>query len=274
VSGLQILTAAKRFAEPRGVKIAILGRPGVGKTSLLRTVSQQTLAEILFLEAEAGDLSVADLVLASVHPRAWPDFRDIACALGGPNPAFAASAAYSQAHYQSVMANADLAGLASYRILFVDSVSEASRRCRVWAEQQPEAVSDRGRKDLRAVYGLVAREMIGWLQQLQHMRSRTVIFIAVLEKVVDDFGVATWRPQIEGQRTGNVMPAIVDEFLVLEFLDFGDGKPTRALVCTEPNAWKLPAKDRSGKLDQVEPPDLDALLAKLSSPSSTQGEAP
>jgi hypothetical protein len=273
MTGLHVLTATERLLEERGAKIAILGRPGVGKTYLLRTVSQQTLAETLFLEAEAGDLCVADLALASIRPRTWTDFRDIACALGGPNPAFAATAAYSEAHYQSVVANADLAGLASCKTLFVDSVSEASRRCRTWAEQQPEAFSERGRKDLRAVYGLVAREMIGWLQQLQHMRSRVVIFIAVLEKVVDDFGGVTWRPQIEGKRTGNVMPAIVDEFLVLEFLDFGDGKPTRALVCTEPNPWNFPAKDRSGKLDQVEPPDLGALLAKLSSPSSTQGEA-
>ena len=171
------------------------------------------------------------------------------------------------------MANADLAGLASYKTLFVDSISEASRRCRVWAEQQPEAFNERGRKNLLGVYGLVAREMIAWLQQLQHARNRTVIFIAVLEKVVDDFNITTWRPQIEGQRTGNVLPAIVDEFLVLEFLDFGDGAPVRALVCTEPNPWKLPAKDRSGKLAQVEPPDLGALLAKLSSSSSTQGEA-
>jgi ABC-type branched-subunit amino acid transport system ATPase component len=42
MNALRIHTAAERLAEPRGVKIAILGRPGVGKTSLLRTVSQQT----------------------------------------------------------------------------------------------------------------------------------------------------------------------------------------------------------------------------------------
>jgi hypothetical protein len=265
---MRVFGVQERLAEARGAKIAVLGRPGVGKTYLLRTVSQQTLAETLFLEAEAGDLCVADLAVASIRPPAWPDFRDAACALGGPNPAFAAGAPYSEAHYQSVMANADLAGLASYKTLFVDSVSEASRRCRVWAEQQPEAFSERGRKDLRAVYGLVAREMIGWLQQLQHMRSRVVIFIAVLEKVVDDFQAVTWRPQLEGRRTGAVMPAIVDEVLTLEWLDFGDHKPVRAFVCTEPNPWGLPGKDRSGKLDQVEPPDLGRLLLKL----TTKGE--
>lgn len=267
-----ILTAADRGAEERGAKIAIFGRPGVGKTYLLRTVSPQMLAETLFLDAEAGDLCVADLPVASIRPQTWPDFRDIACVLGGPNPALAPSSPYSKAHYEHVVANPDLAGLISFTTLFVDSLSEASRRCRVWAEQQPEAYNDRGKKDLRAVYGLVAREMISWLQQLQHMRSRNVIFVAVLEKVVDDFNVASWVPQIEGRRTAAVLPGIVDEVLTLDFLDFGDRKPVRALVCREPNPWGFPAKDRSGKLDQVEPPDLAKLLAKLTPAQPLKGD--
>jgi hypothetical protein len=269
-----ILTAAERLAEPRGPKIAILGRPGVGKTFLLRSVSPDTLAKTLFVDAEAGDLCVADLSVASIRPETWPDFRDVACVLGGPDKARAPSAAYSEAHHQAVTANADLAGLASYTTLFVDSLSEASRRCRMWAETQPDSFNDRGKRDLRGTYGLVAREMIAWLQQLQRMRSRNVIFVCVLEKAVDDFGVATWRPQIEGQRTGAVMPAIVDEVLTLEFLDFGDHKPLRAFVCREPNPWNLPSKDRSGRLDVTEPPDLGRLLVKLTPPrSSDRGES-
>jgi AAA domain len=263
MSGPPILTANERLAEARGAKIAIIGRPGVGKTYLLRTLGPQALAETLFVDVEAGDLSVADVEVASIRPATWPDLRDIACVIGGPNPARASTAAYSEAHYQSLLADPGLASLARYMTLFIDSLSEASRRCLMWAEQQPESFTDRGKKDLRGTYGLVAREMVAWLQQLQHVRSRTVIFVAVLEKAVDDFGVATWRPQIEGQKTANVMPAIVDELLTLEFVDFGDQKPVRALVCTEPNAWGLPAKDRSGLLDQVEPPDLQNLLIKL-----------
>jgi AAA domain len=265
---VKLLTAAERLAEPRGAKIVILGRPGVGKTYLLRTLAPQTLATTLFLDAEAGDLCVADLAVASIRPQTWPDFRDVACVLGGPNPALASSAAYSEAHYQSVMANPSLAGLMSYTTLFIDSLSEAARRCLTWALQQPESFTERGKRDLRGTYGLVARELIGFLQRLQHMRSRNVIFVAVLEKIVDDFNVPTWRPQIEGQRTSAVLPAIVDEVLILEFVDFGDGKPVRALVCTEPNHLGLAVKDRSGRLDQFEPPDLERLLTKLAFPKA------
>jgi hypothetical protein len=37
----------------------------------------------------------------------------------------------------------------------------------------------------------------------------------------------------------------------------------RRLVCTAGNPWGLPAKDRSGRLEVTEPPDLAALLAKI-----------
>ncbi len=227
----------------------------------------------MFVDIEAGDLSVAGLPVASVRPQTWPDLRNVACVLSGPDPAVAPGAPYSQTHHEAVMADGNLARLASFQILFVDSLSEASRRCLAWALQQPEALSERGKRDLRAAFGLLARELISWLQRLQHMRARTVIFVAVLEKATDDFNTPVWRPQIEGQRTANVLPAIVDEVLTLEFIDFGDHKPVRALVCTEPNPWNFPAKDRSGKLDQIEEPNLETLLAKLTPAPVPQQQA-
>src|SRR5262249_35876249 len=42
-----------------------------------------------------------------------------------------------------------------------------------------------------------ARGMVGWLNQLQHARERTVIFVAVLEKNTDELNISTWQPQIE-----------------------------------------------------------------------------
>ena len=37
----------------------------------------------------------------------------------------------------------------------------------------------------------------------------------------------------------------------------------RRLVCKAGNPYGLPAKDRSGRLDMTEPPDLGRLLAKI-----------
>ena len=78
----------------------------------------------------------------------------------------------------------------------------AGRLCFRHAEQQPEAYSDRGKKDLRGAYGLHAREMIGWLMQLQRARATNVILVAILEKIVDEFNRPEWSIQLEGSKTG------------------------------------------------------------------------
>jgi energy-coupling factor transporter ATP-binding protein EcfA2 len=263
---MKIITADQRLAEKSGAKILIVGPSGVGKTSLLRTLSAKALASTLFVDIEAGDIAVSDLSVATVRPRRWEECRDLACALGGFNPALPATATYSEAHFNEVMKNSELAQLAAYQTLFVDSLTAAARLSFAWAEQQPEAFTDRGRKDLRAIYGVHARTLLGWLSQLQHARGRSVVFVAVLEKNVDDFNIATWQPQIEGGKTGRELPAIVDEIVTMTWVDFGDRKPVRAFVCTNPNPWGYPAKDRSGRLEQLEPPNLGALIEKLTRP--------
>ena len=105
--------------------------------------------------------------------------------------------------------------------------------------------------------------MVLWLNQLQHARAKHVVFVGILERVVDDLNVATWQLQAEGAKTGRELPGIVDQIITYQFLDFGDGKPPmRGFVCS-PNGWGYPAKDRSGRLDQIEEPDLGKLLSKL-----------
>jgi hypothetical protein len=260
---MKIITADQRLAEKGGAKVLIVGPSGVGKTSLLRTLSAEQLATTLFVDIEAGDIAVAELPVASVRPRTWIECRDLACVLGGFNPALPANVAYSEAHFNEVAKNLELAQLTRYQILFIDSLTAAGRLCFTWAEQQPESFTDRGRKDLRATYGLHARSMLGWLNQLQHARGRSVVFVAVLEKNVDDLNIATWQPQIEGSKTGRELPAIVDGIVTMTWIDFGDRKPVRAFVSTNPNPWGYPAKDRSGRLEQIEPPNLGALLTKL-----------
>jgi len=263
---MKIITADQRLVEKSGAKILIVGPSGVGKTSLLRTMPSAMLTSTLFVDIEAGDIAVADLPVASVRPRTWFECRDLACVLGGFNPALPANVAYSEAHWNEATKNPELAQLTGYQILFVDSLTAAGRLCFTWAEQQPEAFTDRGRKDLRAVYGLHARSMLGWLNQLQHARGRTVILVAVLEKHTDEANISTWQPQIEGSKTGRELPAVVDEIITMNWIDFGDRKPVRAFVCTNPNPWGYPAKDRSGRLEQFEPPNLGALIGKLTGP--------
>jgi hypothetical protein len=236
-----------------------MGPPGVGKTSLVRHLDPDST---LFIDVEAGTLSIADVGINMMRPQSWVECRDLAVRVAGVDSAAASHAPYSAQHLE--MVGGPLANIDRYKTIFIDSITAVSRLSLRWAETQPEAVSEKsGKKDVRGAYGLHARELLQWLQHWQHAHSMNVILIAVLELRVDEFGQREWRPQIEGAKTAREVGAIVDEVLTMQWIDFGNGKPVRAFVCTQPNQWNYPSKDRSGKLDQFEEPHLARLITKL-----------
>jgi len=267
---MRIIGADERLNEPRGVKILLIGPTGVGKTSQLHTFLDPS--RVLFLDGEAGDLSVQDVPVDTIRIDDWQTARNIAVRIGGPNPSFAPTSCYSEAHFKAV--GGALENLERYDLIFVDSITAISRLSFRSAEQQPEARSERtGAKDLRSIYGLHAREMLMWLHQLQHVRGKHVIFVGILEKITDDFGrFVEFRLQMEGAKVPREIGAIVDEVVVMEFLDFGDHKLTRSFVCKSPNPWGFPAKDRSGRLAETEPPDLGKLITKILNRVSPAGK--
>jgi AAA domain len=265
---MKLLTAAERQVEQRGVSLLLVGPTGVGKTSQVKTLESR-FASTLLVDIEAGILPVRHLPIGSVPVKTMREFMDLACARGGANPALSSSSAFSQAHYEKVTADPELMRFAEFDTLVVDSLTALSRLCLTHCEQLPEGLTDRGRKDTRAIYGLHARTMLGTLNHLQHAPGLTVVLVAILERVTEAFNVATWQPQLEGAKTGRELPGIVDEVVTMTWVDFGDGKPpARAFVCTSPNPWGYPGKDRSGRLDQLEPPNLGELLKKIA-PSAT-----
>jgi hypothetical protein len=257
---MQIISADERLREIRGAKILLQGPTGIGKTWQARTLDPE---QTLFIDCEAGDLSILDWPASTLRIDNWPDVQDLGCRIGGPNKSFPATAAYSPAHFEAI--GGYLENLDQYQNIFVDSLTQISRLSFRYAEQQPESFSERtGRKDLRSTYGLHGREMILWLNQLQHARAKNVIFVGILERVVDELKHVEWQLQAEGSKTSRELPGIIDEIITYQFLDFGDGKPPmRGFVCSNPNPWGYPAKDRSGRLEVIEEPDLGKLLRKL-----------
>jgi len=272
---LRIVTADERLSAANNkTSAAIFGPPGAGKTSLLKTLPPK---ETICLDLEAGMKSVQDWPGDSIPIRTFTDALDIGCLAGGINPAADPNGFFSEGHYQHLaQAYPDLVRLlAGKSIVFVDSITDLTRQAMAWAKTRPESFSEKtGRPDARAAYGSLAREVIGLLKHLQHAQGRTVIFVGILEKVTDEFNRTTWQPQMEGGKAGRELPGIVDQVISMSLFEpEGDGwrheperADTRRLVCRAGNPYGLPAKDRSGRLDITEPPDLGALLAKINSP--------
>ncbi|MDA0962518.1 MAG: hypothetical protein O2898_06335, partial [Proteobacteria bacterium] len=59
-----------------------------------------------------------------------------------------------------------------------------------------------------------------------------------------------------------------DQVVTMADIPDADGKLQRAFVCQTLNQWGFPAKDRSGRLDLVEPPHLGRLMEKIQRPSA------
>lgn len=268
---LPIISADQRLAEKRGIKGCIFGKSGIGKTSLLWTLDAPST---LFFDLEAGDLAIEGWRGDSIRPKTWPECRDFAVFIGGPNPALRDDQVYSQSHYDSVCERfGDPAELERYETIFIDSITVAGRLCFQWCKGQPQAFSERsGKPDMRGAYGLHGQEMIAWLTHLQHTRNKNIWFVGILDERIDDYNRKLFTPQIDGSKTGLELPGIVDQVIAMAELKDEDGNPFRAFINHTLNQWGYPAKDRSGRLDAIEEPHLGRLMTKIKSPAAPAPE--
>jgi len=262
---LPIITADQRMAETRGIKGVIFGPSGIGKTTLLWTLTATTT---LFMDLEAGDLAIEGLAIDAIRPRTWKECRDFAVFIGGPNPALRGEQTYSQAHYDEVCGRfGDPAVLGKYDTVFIDSITVAGRLCFQWCRGQSEAMSEKtGKPDVRGAYGLHGREMIAWLTHLQHTRGKNIWFVGILDQKLDDFNRKIFMPQIDGAKTGLELPGIVDQVITMIDVPDANGQPQRTFVCQTLNPFGYPAKDRSGRLEMLEVPHLGKLMDKIHGP--------
>jgi hypothetical protein len=177
-----------------------------------------------------------------------------------------ANSAYSQAHFDKV---SGLIDVSRYDTFVFDSISQVGRESYRYAEAHPESPPRSGAKDTRALYGQHARQLLNGLQQAQRgAPNKVIVMTAVLERVADDSGRAEWRVQCEGDKVNRELASIVDQIVVMNWVTFSDAKrPTRAFIASSPNGFGFPSKDRSGRLDEIEEPNLGKLIRKLLDPA-------
>jgi phage nucleotide-binding protein len=207
-----------------GVKVLVYGQAGAGKTSLIKTLPQP-----IVLSAEGGLLSIQDADLPFIEISDMETLREA---------------------YTWLTQSDEAKGFQSVAL---DSISEIAE---VVLNAEKKAT-----KDPRQAYGAMQEQMADIIRAFRDLPGRHVYMSAKLEKTQDEMGRVLYAPSMPGNKTGQALPYFFDEVLALRVEKDTDNNTQRALMCDSDGLWL--AKDRSGKLDAWEAPDLGAVIAKI-----------
>jgi phage nucleotide-binding protein len=207
-----------------GVKILVYGLSGAGKTSLI-----PTMPDPIVLSAEGGLLSIADADVPFIEIGDMSTLMDA---------------------YTFVTESAE-AG--QFQSIALDSISEIAEVV-LNAEKKKT-------KDPRQAYGELMTQMQDLIRAFRDINGKHVYFTAKCEKSQDEQGRILYAPSMPGAKLGQQLPYFFDEVFALRVEKGEDGKNVRALQCDTDGLWS--AKDRSGKLEPWELPDLGEIIKKI-----------
>ena len=207
-----------------GVKMLVYGNAGVGKTSLI-----PTLPNPVVLSAEGGLLSIQGADVPFIEINSMATLMEAYTWLTESDEA---------KQFESVA---------------LDSISEIGEV--VLAEELKK------NKDGRAAYGELNTVMASMIRAFRDLPHKHVYFTAKCDKSQDETGRMLYAPSMPGKSLSMQIPYFFDLLLALRVEKDAEGVAQRALMCDSDGIWQ--AKDRSGKLDTWEAPDLGAIIAKI-----------
>jgi hypothetical protein len=218
-------TTTDRLATQNGVKILTYGKSGVGKTVLSATAPAP-----IILSVEGGTLSLRGAAVPVICIRGFPDLYEAYSWLVGSTEA------------------------RSIETVCLDSGSEISEVCLAAAKLT--------NKDPRKAYGEMLDQMLVLFKAFRDLPGKNVYISAKMEWVKDEAtGVFKYGPSMPGQKLGPALPYLFDEVFHMGIGQAQDGRKFRFLQ-TEAD-FQYEAKDRSGALAPMEPPDLSAIITKI-----------
>lgn len=221
---MAISLRSTKDVHTNGVKLLVYGQAGAGKTSLI-----PTLPNPIVLSAEGGLLSIRDANVPYIEVSSMSDIQE----------------AYKW------LTESDEAK--QFESVALDSISEIGEVVLNYERKQT--------KDPRQAYGAMAEQVADLIRAFRDLSGKNVYFSAKLDKSQDEMGRILYAPSMPGNKTGQSLPFFFDEVLALRIEKDADGNIQRALMCESDGLWV--AKDRSGKLDAWESPDLGLIINKI-----------
>ena len=210
-------------AAQHGVKLLVYGQAGAGKTMLIKT-----LPKPIILSAEGGMLALVGEDIPVISISSMAELRE------------------AYVYVTSEEGN-------PYDSIALDSISEIAEVVLSTAKKVA--------KDPRQAYGELADQMGDLIRAFRDLPGKNVYFTAKMEKTQDEMGRILYSPSMPGNKTGQALPYFFDEVMALRVEKNAEGENVRALMCDTDGLWQ--AKDRSGKLDRWEAPDLGAIIKKI-----------
>jgi len=213
----------------------VIGPAGIGKTSLLHTISPGQ--KVCVLSGEGGLLSVRSLLQAGTI-EGW-EIHSLAD--------------FKQAYE---MLATDVEMKTRYEWVFIDSLTEISDRC-------VETMKSRypSKSDSYSLWGDYADSMTALIKGFRDLSPYSVIFTCLDQVEKDELNRRYYGPAIPGRKLKDRLTSYLDEVLYMTSTKNAEGKEERVFIC---HPWeRYPGKDRSGKLDVFEQPDLGHIANKI-----------
>ena len=222
------IVSPQKLVQNQGAKILVYGMAGAGKTTLAKTAP----GKVLVISAEAGLLSIKDANnVTAIEVKEASEIEEIAAMLES--------------------------GELDYDTVCLDSVTEMSEL--LLAQEKARS------KDPRQAYGEVINVMTRTMRRFRDLKMH-VIFVAKEDKLRDEAtGMFHYQPMMVGAKLPTQIPYFFDEVLCLRtFTEENDeGKKVTNRWLQTVLGDNYIAKDRSGKLDSFEEPNLTHIINKL-----------
>ncbi|MDR3154506.1 MAG: ATP-binding protein [Deltaproteobacteria bacterium] len=215
--------------------VLVIGRSGIGKTSLLRTIPEGE--PVFTISAEAGLLSVRDLVTSGrVQGIVARRIDDIEAALDNleKNPEWRIR----------------------FRWIFVDSLTELSAQClKHYQRKFPDP------KDKWNMWYAYEGRFMEVVRRVRNLQGFDVILTCLDTLELDYEKRRVIMPDIQLKRLQKELLRYFDEAFYMTEAPVEGGRFRRYFVTQPYN--DLPAKDRSGMLALTEPADLGEVKRKI-----------